>query len=79
VTSAAGGGEEQPHLFRQTCRGGALFPQTRIHAAGVAALLAPGGSGSVLLSVVPRDGRRLRAGTARPVTQLSVTTSAVAF
>ena len=26
VTSAAGGGEENPHLFRQTCRGGALFP-----------------------------------------------------
>jgi hypothetical protein len=81
--------------------------------AGVAALLAPGASGSVLFSLTPRDGmpapaddlaavyarhglsvrsrvvtavtvrsswaKRLRAGTARPVTQLSVTTSAVAF
>ena len=84
--------------------------------AGVAALLAPVGRGSVLLSVVSRDGvpapvddlaavyarhglavrsrpatpeelgvrsswaKRLRAGTAaRPVTQLSVTTSAGAF
>ena len=82
--------------------------------AGIAALLAPGGSGSVLFSLTPRDGmpapaedlaavyarhglsvrsrpatdltvrsswaKRLRAGTAaRPVTQLSVTTSAGAF
>jgi hypothetical protein len=82
--------------------------------AGIAALLAPGASGSALFSVVPRDGvpapaedlagayarhglavrsraataedvagvrsswaKRLRAGSAaRPVTQLSVTTSA---
>ena len=82
--------------------------------AGVAALLAPGASGSVLFSLTPRDGmpepagdlaavyarhglsvvsqpvtdvtvrsswaKRIRAGSAaRPVTQLSVTTSAGAF
>jgi len=88
--------------------------------AGVAALLAPGADGAVLMSVLPRDGvpeippsdalaaaygrhglglrdvrpatvddvtasrsswaKRLRAGTgARPVTHVSVTTSAGAF